>query len=421
MDFIGAISIDTGRGDHQNVVSYAGGHVTIKNLVLVALFFSSFLLTSISQAQVTRYRVVPITSPYPERGFIVGIDMNKAAALPLTRWIFQRRQPFVWKEGTATPLTLLGGYSGTAWGINSAGHITGGAYPAGKWKYHAYIYRNGGTEDLGTFGGTSATGMVVNRYDQIAGSYTIASKNRVFFWDRGNWVDIGGLGGSSGMPWGLNNSGTLVGQLDVSDTPDPVFGIPPFHAFSWAAGSLTDLGTAFGSNYAYGDAINEAGIIAGSADTLGDTGARAVLWNNGAIEDLTPYDNIVSWAADINNKGQVVGAFGDVDDPSFGPPVNGMACPCFGVLWQNGQMYYLDDLVPPEWSIWLGIAINDNGAILARGKPVGGKLQLVLLRPIPDSTVTPSKIMNRAIVSRPDRIGPRALRRSPDGTIQEVE
>lgn len=122
------------------------------------------------------------------------------------------------------------------------------------------------------------------------------------------------------MPWGLNNSGSVVGQLDVSDTPDPLFGIPPFHAFSWVAGSLTDLGTVFGSNYAYGDAINEAGVIAGSADTLGDNGARAVLWNNGTIEDLTPYDNIVSWAADINNKGQVVAHSVALMTPRLGLP-----------------------------------------------------------------------------------------------------
>ena len=394
----------------------------IRTLASVLFIFASVVLIApTTQAQATRYRVVPITSPYPERGSIVGIDMNKAAALPLTRWIFQRRQPFVWKENVATPLTLLGGYSGTAWGINNAGHITGGAYPAGKWRYHAYIYRNGATEDLGTFGGTSATGMTINRYDQIAGDYTVGGNSRVFFWDRGNLADIGSLGGSSGMAFGLNNSGTVVGQLDVSDTSDPIFGIPPFHAFSWTAGSLTDLGTAFGSNYSYGDAINDAGVIAGSADTLGDTGARAILWNNGNVEDLTPYDNIVSWAADINNNGQVVGAFGGVDDPAFGPPVNIMACPCFGILWQNGQTYLLNDLVSSEWNIWLGIAISDTGAILARGKKIGGKLELVLLRPIPGSTVMSSRTLQSAALAKAFQAGPRALRRGRDRVIHEIK
>lgn len=101
--------------------------------------------------------------------------------------------------------------------------------------------------------------------------------------------------------------------------------------------------------------------------------------------------------------------------------MNVMACPCFGVLWQNGQTYFLDDLVPSEWSIWLGIAINDNGAILARGKRTGGKLELVLLRPIPDSAMTAAQPQASGNIIRPDRTGPRALRRAPDGTIQEVE
>ena len=138
----------------------SGGAVRLRSLALAVCGFAcTILISPTSEAQAVRYRVVPITSPFPARGPIVGVDMNKSATLPLTRWIGQRRQPFVWKEGTSAPLTLLCGYSGTAWSINSAGHITGGAFPEGKWKYHAYVYRKGETEDLGTFGGTSATGM----------------------------------------------------------------------------------------------------------------------------------------------------------------------------------------------------------------------------------------------------------------------
>jgi len=389
--------------------------------VVVCAFVCIVLLPPTGEAQAVRYRVVPITSPFSARGPIVGIDMNKSATLPLTRWIGQRRQPFVWKEGISTPLALLGGYSGTAWGINSAGHITGGAFPEGKWKYHAYVYRNGETEDLGTFGGTSASGMAINRADQVAGNYIVGGKSRIFFWNRSGWTDIGGLGGSSGSPWAINNAGTVVGQLDTSNEPDPTFGVPPFHAFAWQGGTLTDLGTVFGSNFSYGDAVNDAGAVAGSADTLGDTGARAVIWHNGTVQDMTPFDNIVSWAADINNKGQVVGAFGNVDDPMFGPPVNVMGCPCFGTLWQNGEAFFLDELVPPEWSIWLGIAINDNGAILARGQRNGGRLELVLLRPIPGSTVTATRTLSPAALTRSSRSGPRALRRGADRVIHEIE
>ena len=163
-------------------------------------------------------------------------------------------------------------------------------------------------------------------------------------------------------------------------------------------------------------------LIAGSADTLGDTGARAVIWNNGTVQDLTPFDNIVSWAADIINKGQVVGRIGQCGRSNASAlRSTSWRCPCFGTLWQNGEAFFLDALVPPEWDIWLGIAINDNGAILARGQKSGGRLELVLLRPIPGSTVTATRTVSPAALMRSSRSGPRALRRGTDRVIHEIE
>src|SRR6202051_5391235 len=125
----------------------------------------------------------------------------------------------------------------------------------------------------------------------------------------------------------MKNSGTVVGQSDISNTPDPVYNIPPFHGFVWSAGSLTDLGPIFGSNFNYVFAINDIGTAAGSADLAGDTGAHTILWKNGAVQELSPDGNIRAGAVSINNMGQAVGIWGLVD---AGP----RPCPPgFGTFW----------------------------------------------------------------------------------------
>src|SRR5258708_4669250 len=203
--------------------------------------------------------------------------------------------------------------------------------------------------------------------------------SRAFFWHRGRWVGGGGLGGSFTYSYGMNSSATVSGQSDISNTPDPVYGIPPFHGFVWSAGTLTDVGSIFGSNFNYVFGINDAGVAAGSADLAGDTGAHAILWNNGMVQDLSPDGNISAGAVGINNFGQVVGSWGSVDpNPADGPPVNTLLCPCYAVLWQNGQEIFLNGTVTSEWNLLLPLAINNSGEFLARGELYVGPLGTVV-------------------------------------------
>jgi uncharacterized membrane protein len=286
----------------------------------------------------------------------------------------------------------------------------------------AYLYRNGTTLDLGKLGGVAASGTQVNLRDQIAGDYTRANgTSRAFFWQSSKRVDLGSLGGSFIYSYGMNSSGTVSGQSDTSNTPDPMYGIPPFHGFVWSAGKLTDVGPIFGSHFNYVFGINDAGVAAGSADLAGDTAAHAILWDKGTVQDLSPDGNISAGAVGINNLGQVVGSWGSVDpNPADGPPVNVLLCPCYAVLWQNEQEIFLNSAVPSEWNLLLALAINDKGEILARGQLNGGQLETVLLRPISAKNQDRAESLTLQTEKRPVYSGPRALHRTENGRFLEI-
>ena len=74
---------------------------------------------------------------------------------------------------------------------------------------------------------------------------------------------------------------------------------------------------------------NERGQVVGRSTLAGDGGYRAFLWQRGAMRNLGPLgDNAYSYAADINDRGQVVGVSSrhadSGDERAF--------------LWQRGTM-----------------------------------------------------------------------------------
>jgi len=395
--------------------------VPFRFVVSVMLALILVLLPSTLSAQNVAYKVITVSSPFSPSDTVVGTDISRGGALPLNDITNRPQEAFVWKAGKSAPLTLLGGSCSTANGINNAGHIVGGACPAGETLPHAYLYQPKKVQDLGTFGGTFAVGLGVNHLDQISGYYELSDgSDHTFFWNRNKWTDIGNLGGSFTYGYSMNRSAVVTGQSDISNDPDPVFGIPPFHGFQWSAGILTDFGQIFGSDFNYGNNINDSGMSAGAADVAGDTGAHAIIWDNGTVQDLTPGSNFTAWGIDINNQNQVVGSWGGVDpDPADGPPVDSMECPCYAVLWQNGQTTFLEDVVPAGWSLLLGLAINDKGEILARGSFNGGPLGTVLLKPLSKQQALTPASTSVAQLRSPYK-GPRAIVRDAQKRIREI-
>ncbi|WP_435207169.1 hypothetical protein [Micromonospora sp. bgisy143] len=177
----------------------------------------------------------------------------------------------VWRDGKVIDLGTLGGQAGPwgtdsiAYGVNSAGHVVGGAAVPGG-GLHAFVYRGGALTDLGTLGGVTES--------------TYARDIN----DRGHVVGIS-----------QNTSGQLRATL-------------------WRNGTIRDLGS-LGGNYSEARAVNETGQVVGIARTSGDGSynERAFLWQGGRMVDLnTRVANLPSTvtlrsAEDVNDDGVIVG------------------------------------------------------------------------------------------------------------------
>jgi probable HAF family extracellular repeat protein len=99
--------------------------------------------------------------------------------------------------------------------------------------------------------------------------------------------DLGTYGGSARS---INNRGQVVGTSEVAQYyPHPVM---------WDNGVVTDL-LAGDSRYGVANAINDAGVVAGTA------GSGVMLWQDGVASSL----GIAGEPADINKSGAVVGYY----------------------------------------------------------------------------------------------------------------
>jgi probable HAF family extracellular repeat protein len=107
------------------------------------------------------------------------------------------------------------------------------------------------------------------------------------------------VGGPTAMAHGLNDRGEVVGQFVAGD------GVT--RAFRWYRGHRTVLPTLPGpGRSATATDINARGEVVGASD--GPHGRRAVLWRHGDVTDLGTLGGDYSWAAALNDRGDVVGA-----------------------------------------------------------------------------------------------------------------
>ena len=390
--------------------------------LLVAI--SVLLSLVVSAAQTITYKVVAIGSPFDPPGYVSTFDLNNHGAVAAED-IGNGRPDlgYVWKGGKATPTPTLGGTCGRAGGINDLGQVVGMSCLADNKTQHAFLLRNRKMIDITPIGSVSAGAGGINRNGQVVGGFLATDGSyHGFVWQKKKWSDLGFLGGSETFSYDISESGVVTGQSDISNDPDPVFGIPPFHGFTWATGVLTDLGQIFGSDFSYSVGVDAAGRVTGVADVSDNMAGHAYLWDHGTVTDLSPYgDAISSWSNDVNRQGDIVGTWGfSSNDPADGPPLYSITCPCYAVVWHDGQPLFLNSVVDPNWALSLGLWINDRGEIVAWGSYQGGAIQTVLLKPIAGAAKTlksepPIRKIDGTITT------PRGFRRERDGRITMLQ
>jgi probable HAF family extracellular repeat protein len=188
-------------------------------------------------------------------------------------------------------------------------------------------------------------------------------------WNGATHTDLGTLGGSNSVGYGINASGQVAGYSQVA-------GDGAYHAVRWNGTTPTDLGTLDGGSDSRAYGINASGQVAGEGRS--SNGYRhAVLWNGTTPTDLGTLGGTEAYGYAINSTGDVIGMSYTVGDVAFN-----------AFLYTGGTMYDLNDLLVTGSGVsGLSVSpggINDLGQIAATGT-VGGQTHALRLDPFVDT------------------------------------
>ena len=205
---------------------------------------------------------------------------------------------FLYSNGNLADLGTLGGMTSFGRGINDSGQITGYAVLGGVDR--AFLYANGVMTPILS---AESQGTAINASGQITGQFAAASGFfHAFVYSNGITSDLGTLGGPGSFANGINACGQVTGYSSVSGGSN--------HAFLYSDGKMVDLGT-LGGTVSVGLGINDAGQIVGASLVAGGPN-HAFLYSNGEMIDLNSVvinslsDFILTNATGINNIGQIV-------------------------------------------------------------------------------------------------------------------
>lgn len=247
--------------------------------------------------------------------------------------------------------------------------------------------------DLGTLGGSFSLAYGINDRGQIDGFSTLSGDAALhsFILERGVMTDLGTLGGQNSQSFaGLNDVPQVPGSAEES-TPDPNgedfcgFGTHLIClGFLWQDGLMAPLDT-LGGNNSQAAEVNARGQIAGYAETARPDKHcpapqvlhfRPVIWDEGSIRSLPLYKGDSEGAAFwINNRGDVVGASGScsIYNPDLGLPLEAR----HALLWSNGKVTDLGTLGGKLNNA--GFAINERGEIVGASDLPGDTYQHAFL------------------------------------------
>lgn len=301
-------------------------------------------------------------TPINNAGQVIGFGANGGANV----------DGFVYANGVLTDL----GSSLMPIAINNSGQITGTTDASGS--SIAFLYSNGRLTTLGTLGSYSephnntpvnySFAHGINVRGQVIGRSSSRDQGEApFFYSNGSMTALNI--GNSAIAHGINDAGSVTGEFFASP------GV--FHAFLYRNGSVADLGT-LGGPQSFGNAINRAHHVTGTAETGSGGPRNAFLYAEGAMKDLGSLYGSGSAGYAINNAGQVVGLS---RGNSSGAPAQTTA-----TMWSGTKIIDLNTALahplPDNELLVQAIGINDGGWIVANAR-AGKKLTAYLLTPVP--------------------------------------
>jgi probable HAF family extracellular repeat protein len=261
---------------------------------------------------------------------------------------------FQWQNGVRTKLSGLadGLSSSTAW-VSRNGLIAGESengqldplFP-GFPVSHAVLWTNGVITDLGTMeGGYESVASAVNSRGQVAGAadndvfdanalimnnFGWTTQTRAYLWQNGIMQDLGTLGGTDAAALMVNENGQVAGVSYTSSNESEYcannLGFPlTTGTFFWENGEMKNVGS-FGGTCTFAQDLNNRGQVVGASTLMGDQAQHPFLWDQGKLIDLQTFGGSVGTAIAVNDAGQIAGwaaESGDQANHTF--------------LWSNGK------------------------------------------------------------------------------------
>lgn len=275
--------------------------------------------------------------------------------------------PFLWKNGTITPLPeLLGAVDTIPFHINNVGQMVGRSTQVFPFN-HAVLWDHGVIQVLPELpGDTRSAALSINDRGLAVGYSRVGGQRRAALWYRGKVSQLPPLpgGGLFDEGLGINEKGQITGWSGSANGLE--------HIALWDKSGVHDLGTLGGS---WGDGIginNKGQMVGGSKTSSGNV--DPFLWDNGILTDLGNFGgDVYGFAFDINNKSQIVGwSAGNIDDMAT----------FHALLWENGVMTNLQTKIPAGsgWTLLQAAGINEKGQIVGYGLH-NGYLRACLLTP----------------------------------------
>jgi len=272
------------------------------------------------------------------------------------------RRPFLWtmEDGMSELPLPPGAIGGRALAINDNGWIAGRTWTLSENR--ATLWRPGKTplvlENLPGIEASYATEL--NNSGQVVGFADWSKgERRGFFWtENGGMRDLGTLGGTYTFASDINDSGVVVGGSHLANGNT--------HAFVWTEGNgISDLYPDWPLRDYVGVGINSAGDLVGQGQQPGDK-KTPVLWPSDGSDPVFA-DVAYGWAEDINNHGMIVGKYRET---SYSGPDRPF-------VWDGGDSLTMLPLVDANGQKTVAEAINDTGWVVGWGSDNGYEVPLV--------------------------------------------